>query len=109
MAAWAALVVAGWSGLDTPHLCLFHALTGWRCPGCGMGHALQAAFRADWRASWAAHPLGLPAAALWTAWAVRGMANLRAGRPFSAGVELAPRGAAAWAALCGLLAVHAVR
>lgn len=109
MAAWAGLAVLGWSGLDTPHLCLFRALTGWRCPGCGMGHALQAAFRGDWAASWAAHPLGIPLSVLWTAWALRGLVNAGRGRPFSAGAALAPGGAAAWSALAGLLAVHAMR
>lgn len=109
LAGWAGAVLLGLSGLDTPHLCPFHALTGWRCPGCGMGHAVQAAFRGDWAGSWAAHPLGLPLAALWTAWVLRGALNTVRGRRFGDGAALAPNGAAAWACLAGVLAVHFLR
>ncbi len=31
------------------------------CPGCGLGHAIAYLFRGELEASWAAHPLGLPA------------------------------------------------
>jgi hypothetical protein len=36
--------------------CLLYALTGWRCPGCGMGHALLALARGDLAAAWAFNP-----------------------------------------------------
>ena len=49
-------------------LCPFRLLTGHRCPGCGMGHAVVAAMRADWAASFHLHPLGIPLLAVWTAW-----------------------------------------
>jgi hypothetical protein len=31
------------------------------CPGCGLGRSIAYLFRAEWLASWQAHPLGLPA------------------------------------------------
>jgi len=35
---------------------------GWEfCPGCGLGHSIAYIFRGDFVASFAAHPLGLPA------------------------------------------------
>ncbi|MEP2772091.1 MAG: DUF2752 domain-containing protein [Fulvivirga sp.] len=35
---------------------------GWEfCPGCGLGHSIAFIFRGDFEASFAAHPLGLPA------------------------------------------------
>ena len=51
-------------------LCPFRLLTGHRCPGCGMGHAVVAAMRGDWLASMQHHPLGIPLLAVWTAWLV---------------------------------------
>lgn len=48
--------------------CLFRALTGLPCPGCGMTHAWRALLHGDWLASWRFHPLGIPAFLLsWTA------------------------------------------
>lgn len=76
-AAWLALAAAalalsmGWLELGTLEdlrLCLFRRLTGWRCPGCGMGHALLAAFQGRWSESAGHHPLGLPLLAGWTLW-----------------------------------------
>jgi len=49
-------------------LCPVRLLTGHRCPGCGMGHAVVAAMRGDLTASFYAHPLGIPLLAVWTAW-----------------------------------------
>lgn len=46
-----------------PHysLCFFkYAGLSW-CPGCGLGHSISYLFHGDWRASFHAHPLGLPA------------------------------------------------
>ena len=33
------------------HLCLFHWITGIRCPLCGLTHAMLALARGDWRAA----------------------------------------------------------
>ena len=49
-------------------LCPFRLLTGHRCPGCGMGHAVASAMRGDWLESFRHHPLGIPLLAVWTAW-----------------------------------------
>lgn len=49
-------------------ICPFRLLTGHRCPGCGMGHAVVAAMRGDWLGSFHLHPLGIPVLAVWTAW-----------------------------------------
>lgn len=49
-------------------LCPLRLLTGHRCPGCGMGHAVVAAMRGDWAGSFHHHPLGIPLLAIWTAW-----------------------------------------
>lgn len=46
-------------------LCLFRAVTGVPCPGCGMAHALIHALNFDVVASFNAHPLGLPLLAAW--------------------------------------------
>lgn len=74
LAATAAAMGAGWiapSGLDSVTLCLFRAVTGLPCPGCGMGHALIAAFRGNWAASFRLHPLGVPFLLVWTGWLCR--------------------------------------
>lgn len=41
--------------------CPMSWLWGGSCPGCGLGHSIAYLFRGEWRASWEAHPLGLPA------------------------------------------------
>ena len=43
------------SGLFPP--CLFHALTGWHCPGCGSLRALHALLHGDLRAAFGYNPL----------------------------------------------------
>ena len=43
------LIYAGFvhlTGLNVP--CIFRVVTGIRCPGCGMTHALMALFRLEW-------------------------------------------------------------
>jgi Protein of unknown function (DUF2752) len=91
-------------------LCPFKLLTGWPCPGCGMGHAVVAAMRGNLAASFAYHPLGPPLLVLWTAWLGWGLANLARGRGFSDGfLPALGRPAFAWAALALVLAVYAVR
>lgn len=106
-AAWALLAliaaVAGpgtraWPWVEAVPLCLFKALTGVPCPGCGMIHSLVDAFRGDWSSSFAHHPLGLPLLAVWTLWlfAPRALKPLR-------------RPAASLAALALVLGAYALR
>jgi hypothetical protein len=93
-----------------PTLCPFRLLTGLPCPGCGMGHAVVFALRGDFSASFAAHPLGLPLLALWTAWLAWGALNLARGREFSAGfLPILRRPALQWSALALVLTVYAAR
>ncbi len=42
-------------GLYVP--CLFRAVTGWRCPGCGVTALCLALLRLDLPAAWAANPV----------------------------------------------------
>lgn len=42
-------------------LCLFHRLGLGPCPGCGLGASIHYFLRGDMAASWASHPLGIPA------------------------------------------------
>jgi hypothetical protein len=93
-----------------PNLCPFRMLIGLPCPGCGMGHAVVYALRGDLSASFAAHPLGIPLLALWTAWLAWGALNLARGRDFSAGfLPALRRPAISWAALALVLVVYAAR
>jgi hypothetical protein len=43
-----------------PDLCVFHRLTGWECPGCGMTRAFLRLLRGDWRGAWGFNPWSLP-------------------------------------------------
>lgn len=68
-AAWILCAAQAAAGVgESLVLCPFRLLTGHRCPGCGMGHAVVAAMRGDWAASFHLHPLGIPLLAIWTAW-----------------------------------------
>jgi hypothetical protein len=40
-------------------LCVFSALGFGKCPGCGIGHAMHYALRAEWMESIKHHPLGI--------------------------------------------------
>jgi hypothetical protein len=40
--------------------CLFHAITGLHCPGCGLTRALHALLNGDLAGAWAMNPLLLP-------------------------------------------------
>jgi hypothetical protein len=40
-------------------LCVFSALGFGKCPGCGIGHAMHFALRAEWMESIKHHPLGI--------------------------------------------------
>jgi hypothetical protein len=42
-----------------PSLCMFHALGIDSCPGCGLGHAISAAFHGQFVRSFETHPLGI--------------------------------------------------
>lgn len=101
VAAAAAAVRLGWVTLSgMAHalpLCLFKAVTGLPCPGCGMAHALILGMNGRWAESFAAHPLGLPVLAVWTA-------SLLAPRRLPS-----PRGASAAAVLGLVLGVYAAR
>lgn len=96
----------GWS--PRASLCPFRALTGLPCPGCGMGHALVFGLQGRWGASFAAHPLGLPLLATWTAYLAWGSLNLAGGRDFSARWPTLPR-PSQWALLGLVLLVYAGR
>jgi len=37
-------------------LCLFHALTGWECPGCGMWRASHCLLHGDFASAWKYNP-----------------------------------------------------
>ena len=82
IAAWAVLAVTALSGLlrlagydltaALPHttLCLFKAVTGLPCPGCGMTRAFLALGNLDFAGAYAQNPLAFPLAALIVSYAV---------------------------------------
>lgn len=45
-------------------ICWWKHLTGWDCPGCGLGRAVVCFFRGDFSGSWNYHPFGIPIAIL---------------------------------------------
>jgi hypothetical protein len=68
-AAWAACAVQAVAGIpEGLVLCPIRLLTGHRCPGCGMGHAVVYAMRGDFAASFHCHVLGIPLVVVWTGW-----------------------------------------
>ena len=72
-------------------LCPVRLLTGHRCPGCGMGHAIVAAMRGDFAASFHLHPLGIPLLAIWTAWlAAEAVRAIRSGSVSASGASVRP-------------------
>jgi len=97
------------SRLDVLPLCAFRFLTGIPCPGCGMTHALVAAFQGRFADSARLHPLALPLLAVWTAWLAWGALNRARGRDFSAGWPDLLAGKRAWAALAVVLLVWATK
>jgi hypothetical protein len=62
-ALFVALRALGPERLPGADLCLFHAVTGWACPGCGLSRAAAAAARFSFAESLRFHPL-LPLLAL---------------------------------------------
>lgn len=48
--------------LGKPHLCVFRALCGLPCPGCGLTHAGIALLQLDWRSSLRYHVFFIPTA-----------------------------------------------
>ena len=84
--AWAACAAQAALGIaEGLTFCPVRLLTGHRCPGCGMGHAVVYAMRGDFAASFHRHPLGIPLLAVWTAWlaaeAVRAARSGASARP----------------------------
>ncbi len=68
-AAWAACAAQAVAGIpEGLVLCPIRLLTGHRCPGCGIGHAVVYAMRGDFIASFHSHVLGIPVLAVWTLW-----------------------------------------
>lgn len=59
VAGLAALVVFDPSATGFFPPCLFRALTGWQCPGCGSARALHALLHGDVAAAWRANPLAV--------------------------------------------------
>ena len=117
-AAWGALAAfsAGQSAglipaatLDRGELCLFHAVTGMNCPGCGMTRALVAAFQGRWADAARLHPLSLPLIGLWTAWLAWGWANRLRRRSFSDQWPDLFAGARGWAGVGVVLGVWLIR
>lgn len=50
--------VSWWLGRPI-HRCLFRALTGWPCPGCGLSRAISLMIRGRWRESLQLHLFGV--------------------------------------------------
>jgi hypothetical protein len=73
-------------------LCLFHRLGLGHCPGCGLGAAIHHFLHGDVAASWAAHPLGIPAFMVLTARVIGLLAGPRAAGTWS----LRSKGAREW-------------
>jgi hypothetical protein len=112
LAAFAAAQSAGLiapSALERVELCLFHAVTGLNCPGCGMTRALVAAFQGRWADAAQLHPLSLPLIGLWTAWLAWGCVNRLRARPFSQRWPDLFAGARGWAGVAVVLAVWLAR
>lgn len=59
--------------------CLFHAMTGFYCPGCGGTRAVMALLRGDVLASFIWHPI-VPCAAFFGAWFVISQTACRVSR-----------------------------
>lgn len=75
-AAWVLCAVQAACGAgESVVICPFRLLTGRRCPGCGMGHAVVAAMRGDFAASFHYHPLGIAVLAVWTAWLAKNLVD----------------------------------
>lgn len=58
--------------------CIFHALTGWECPGCGTQRAVHALFSGHFAEAWSFNPalfVAVPLAALY-AWEPAGLKDI---------------------------------
>ncbi|MBW6459711.1 MAG: DUF2752 domain-containing protein [Bacteroidales bacterium] len=63
------LAALAWLAIDNPvhhqyTLCPFHNMGISFCPGCGLGRSIGFLFRLDFKSSFLAHPLGIPASIL---------------------------------------------
>jgi len=77
--AAARLLPAGW---ESPlPLCLFKALTGHDCPGCGMTRAFLLIGHGRFADAAASHPASIPAFAIMAGMAVTGIARIVRNRP----------------------------
>lgn len=83
LAGLAAMATLDPSATATPSGCLFEQAGLSFCPGCGLGHSIAHLARGHLAASFAAHPLGLPAVA---------MLLVRSGRLLHAAWRRTPRG-----------------
>jgi len=63
--------------LDALPLCIFHSLTGWDCPGCGLTRGFVALFHGEWRRAIALNALVVPLAVVFS---VDGLGRLQAWR-----------------------------
>lgn len=67
--------------------CVFQAVTGWQCPGCGVTRATHALLHGDLAAAWRLNPLwvGLLPLLGWTylAWLVNDLGNRRWFQPLA--------------------------
>ena len=92
------------TGLAVP--CLFHAVTGRLCPGCGVTQMCLALLRWDWAAAWEANPVLLMMLPVLTVIGVR-----MAARYVRAGVTVAPKweSAVLWAMTTLLIVWGVVR
>lgn len=78
VALFCAAAVGHWLGLwdvsariaRLPSLCLIRHLTGWDCPGCGMGRALALLAAGEPFKAWHRHPFALPFLAWMLGWAL---------------------------------------
>ena len=53
------LGTAGYAFVEVRLGCVFHELTGWHCPGCGMTRAVQAVMQGEMTKAFRFNPLGM--------------------------------------------------
>jgi hypothetical protein len=79
-----------------PRLCVFHVLSGYDCPGCGMGRALALLAGGELSSSLRQHPFALPFLVWMAAWGLLpGRAIERVERSGPRAHQVLPRAAVA--------------